>query len=834
MTTATPMTVAGDPFDFAPLRSSPSIGGSSASGVGSPGVKRKRNILKLGNKIDAWWTAVRTSFNGAEEERHRHRRTSADQPTGTTLSVMPTIEPLASRTSSQFARPTSPSTPTLRNIASAQDLSTRPSKSAPLPPNPYNNVVPTGALAPAARFDSGRGLKPPLEKARTTSSGSGEGEDSDGAATSKTWRNPHLSLNLGPAFSNILQPKVSPRSSPSPRSSAPSPLKTGSTPPVSPHESSSKGSAPIAVPIAPAVPASTSESPSLHSAYSPMWDKTPGLVPNSMHFPLRDKERRSSHSTRPLPTTMEKGKMPSSFSMQTVRQQIRQRLASAKENCDKELGRIVGGISAYVETELHKDISSPLPPDAFDHNRFGELVADETMAGYSSEQEQEYEDSGSEALAGVDVEGLEEAAYTDSDGNGTSMPPSRLKTPAVSTTPGARRRSFDPTRPRSDSPRRASLQKRARRLTSVPRNSDRRPSNPGSNTSSRSNSLSRSRSPMPPGLRHASHGSRSPGLASNATFARSDPDLAQSAFIVLLQEITSVASEILDTTISKLTAKPGVCAEYIAKVQQIGEAWNDNPELPCRGWYVQLLLAVAGLSRVVEWWEAEKGFWTFDDAAEIDSEPILFVSKPNAEEDSPVVRGRGESVSSVPSTSALGPPAPKWSPLGISLGDENDAMEVLAEERTRQESVAAGESEVKQRADDLRQAVEAIRSQTLLMELSLDGQLLQYLSSAWQDLVGCVSLPPFSLSASRSLPFFSVADSTLTNASTCPSPTSSTPTTPPSLPRRLANSRQTTRTPSRSASASASAPLQRRRKETRYRRTCTRRWRARACSCSTA
>jgi hypothetical protein len=466
-----------------------------------------------------------------------------------------------------------------------------------------------------------------------------------------------------------------------------------------------------------------------------MWDKTPGLVPTSSHFPLRDKDRRSSNTTRPQPGP-EKGKNMSSFSMQTVRQQIRQRLASAKENCDKELGRIVGGITAYVETELHKDISSPLPPDAFDHNRFGDLVADETMAGYSSEPD--YEDSGSEALAGVDVEGLEEAAYTDSDGNGTSLPPSRLKTPAVSTTPGVRRRSFDPTRPRSDSPRRASLQKRARRLTSVPRSSDRRRSNPGSNSSSRSNSQSRSRSPMPPGLRHASHGSRSPGLASNATFARSDPDLAQSAFIVLLQEITSVASEILDTPISKLTSKPGVCAEYIAKVQQIGEAWNDNPELPCRGWYVQLLLAVAGLSRVVEWWEAEKGFWTFDDAAEIDSEPILFVSKPNAEEDSPVVRGRGESVSSVPSTIALGPPAPKWSPLGISLGDENETMEVLAEDRTRHDSVGGGESEVKQRADDLRQAVEAIRSQTLLMELSLDGQLLQYLSSAWQDLVGCV------------------------------------------------------------------------------------------------
>ncbi|GAA5857047.1 hypothetical protein JCM8547_007931 [Rhodosporidiobolus lusitaniae] len=735
MTTATPMTIA-DPFDFAPLRASPSNTGSSASGVGSPGVKRKRNILKLGNKIDAWWTAVRTSFAGAEEDRHRHRRTSTDQPNA--LTIMPTIEPMRSRTSSQFARPTSPGTPTLRNVASAQDLGLRPSASPlSLPPNPFHGV-PTGALAPAARVDSSGRLKAPTQPNRPTSSGS----DSDGATTSKTWRNPHLSLNLGPTFSNILPPRLSPRSSPSPRSTAPSPSR--STPPPAPPSPYSplKQSDPIAVPVPPAAP-SSSGSPSLTPAYSPMWDKTPGLVPTSSHFPLRERERRQSNNlTRPK--QLEKNTARSSFSMQTVQQQIKQRLASAKENCDKELGRIVAGITQYVETELHKDISSPQPPDAFDQGRFGDLVADESMAGYASDPQ--YEDSGSEALADVDVEGLEETGYTDSDGNGTSIPPSRLKTPHLSATPGGRRRSFEPPR-RSTSPRRTSLARRAGRLTSAARG-DRPRSAPGSTSSSRSNSQSRSRSPLPPGLRHSTHGSRSPGVSSNATFARSDPDLAQSAFIVLLQEITSVASEILDTPISKLTSKPGTCAEYITRVQQIGEAWNDNPELPCRGWYVQLLLAVAGLSRVVEWWEAEKGFWTFDEAAEVDSEPILFVAKPNADE-SPEVRGRGESISSVPSTTALQPPAPKWSPLGIDLGEQNEQMEVLADDgkrREREPSAEVSEGEIKRRAEDLRQAVENIRQQTLLMELSLDGQLLQYLSSAWQDLVGvdpeeCMDMP---------------------------------------------------------------------------------------------
>ncbi|GAA6004420.1 hypothetical protein JCM10207_000719 [Rhodosporidiobolus poonsookiae] len=711
--TATPMTIA-DPFDFAPLRSSTSRADSSASGVGSPGIKRKRNFAKLGTKIDAWWSAVRTSFAGAEEDKFRHRRTSTDQPV---LSAMPTLEPAPSRTSSQFARPTSPGTPTLRNVASAQDL-LRPGP--PLPPNPFHNVVPTGALAPAARVDSSHRLKAPTDRLRTTSSGSGE--ESDGAATSKTWRNPHLSLNLGPSFNNILQPKTSRGSTPSPRSPAPpSPLKSG-TPPVAISPSPS----PIPLPDAAISP---SETPGFTPSSSPMWDKTPGLVPTSSHFPLRERERRPSNSSRPKPA--EKGKV-GSFSLQTVRQQIRQRLASAKENCDKELRRIVAGITAYVETELHKDISSPLPPGIPGEGQFGDLV-DDSGTGYASNAE--YDDSGSEAVADVDVEGMEDVGYTDSDGGSTSKPPSRLKTPHLSATPATmrRRKSNEPPRARSSSPRRASLTARQRRLTSVPRStlSD-RPSSAGSNTSSRSNS--RSRSPLPPGRRHVSHGSRSPGHSSVATFPNAGTDLAQSALIVLLQEIVGIAAEILDMPISKLTSKAGMCAEYIARVQQIGEAWNDNPELPCRGWYVQLLLAVAGLSRVVEWWEAEKGFWTFDDSADADAEPILFVAKPTLDE-SPEVRPRGESVSSVPSTVALQPAAPKWSPLGIDLGEQNeDAQEVLG--RPREPSVAVSDGDIKQRANDLRQAVEAIRAQTLLMELSLDGQLFQYLSSAWQDLVG--------------------------------------------------------------------------------------------------
>jgi hypothetical protein len=39
---------------------------------------------------------------------------------------------------------------------------------------------------------------------------------------------------------------------------------------------------------------------------------------------------------------------------------------------------------------------------------------------------------------------------------------------------------------------------------------------------------------------------------------------------------------------------------------------------------VRVLLAVAGLSRVLEWWDAEKGFWNFEPEDEDDGEEICF------------------------------------------------------------------------------------------------------------------------------------------------------------------------------------------------------------------
>ncbi|KAI5474189.1 serine/threonine protein kinase RIM15, partial [Pseudohyphozyma bogoriensis] len=595
-----PRTTANPAFEF----EGSSVGSPSSVATSSlsPGGKRKKNF-KLGTKIDAWWSAVRTSFSaGSEEEknaeRDRNRRTSDTPP------ISSSLQPIVSRTSNQFARPTTPGTPALRNVASAQDLGSR----VQTPANESAPPVPTGALAPIARL--GPTLKPPL-----TSGGSGGSDPDSDTATAKDsrWRNPHLSLNLGPSFNSLITPKDRSR-----KAAADSSNSGSDVTPFSPTEAPpSHSTAPTSQPLASGLPMTSA---ALTPGDAMLWDQTPGLVPTSSVFPTRG--IKAGKDVRPEAIKDAKAGLNANFSMHSVRQQIRLRLASAKDNCDKALKKLVQGITAHVELELHKQIQGPF--GGFEEGQFGELVGDD---GYASV------DVDSESEAVVDVDAGYDTQNTDSDSG-----------PAQS-------------------------------MQSLPQ------AEAGGHT-----------------------------------------DL-----MVVLQDIITVATEILDTPISKLTARPGSCAEYIERVQVIGKAWEDDPELPLRGWYVQLLLAVAGLSRVVEWWEAERGFWTFEDADDEDAEPILFIAKPTTEED---LRGSGGQGGS-PATSSTSPTQPaKYSPLGIDLGGGDESAGEPAEATEDSHAVTAGD------AEDLRQAVETVTSQTLLMELSLNGQLFQYLSSAWLDLVG--------------------------------------------------------------------------------------------------
>ena len=415
-----------------------------------------------------------------------------------------------------------------------------------------------------------------------------------------------------------------------------------------------------------------------------------------------------------------------SFSAHTVQQQIRQRLAMAKESCDRELGKIVVGITTFVETDMAKrrEASTLLALQAGD---FGDLADDdenEMQSGASAIAPGSDLESGSE-MANATADELEEILDADSLDPGRALPSSSS---AHSRSPrhGLSRASSFSSRGRTDSTHR--LQVGQRRKSHVPGHRPRagRKSARASPTSSRS--TSRSRSPMPGTLQHSS-GS---GTRLNSPHLHEAEDAKEhAAFITLLQDISALAIEIVDIPISSFTANAGLCADYIAKIQEIGKAWDDDPSLPCRSFYIQMLLAVAGLSRVVEWWEAEKGFWSFEDNEDEEAAPLTFVAKPSPDTEFTSLRPRQQQLeeSSLAEATVAHAQA-ETSPLGIDMGEPVGAQ---GEEHPPAEVV-----------DDLRAAVEESRRQTLLIELSLDGQLLQYLSSAWAEITGCV-LPACSL-----------------------------------------------------------------------------------------
>jgi len=189
-----------------------------------------------------------------------------------------------------------------------------------------------------------------------------------------------------------------------------------------------------------------------------------------------------------------------------------------------------------------------------------------------------------------------------------------------------------------------------------------------------------------------------------------------------LHGITSIATEVNDMSIQALTAEPGVCNELVNRIQTIGKGWDEHPEWLGRGWYVQALLSVAKLARVVEWWQAEKQFWTFQDDDDESSEPLSFVLKPEAPQP------HAEQPSSTSSRRRQSRP---------SLFGRRKHTQRTVEQAARQASrIQEVENSRVQSTEHLREkADEALRLNTVI-ELSLDGDQLLWINHTWHEVVG--------------------------------------------------------------------------------------------------
>ena len=304
-----------------------------------------------------------------------------------------------------------------------------------------------------------------------------------------------------------------------------------------------------------------------------------------------------------------------------------------------------------------------------------------------------------------------------------------------------------------------------------------------------SRSTSRSRSPLPLSAAEMASSPRSSSSVAHRRSSRFEMEnlqLTPDLFMVTLYDVIGIATDIIDTPISKLIAETKLCMVFVQKVQKVGRSWDEHPEWQGRGWYVQLLLAVAGLSRVVEWWEAEKQFWNFEEDDDQEVEPMTFVVKP---EDSASSDEKGlgpgdsqvslaseddgsDSVSTLDHSSHRGvsssfsgvhhqvsevAPAhsdggPKLlesaSRLSSAVPSRNQSRELLTQEapvtppeqpKTSPDDINSSPEASRVKATEkLRIQAEQAQSSNIVMELGLERDEFLWVNQAWPEVVGYV------------------------------------------------------------------------------------------------
>jgi serine/threonine-protein kinase RIM15 len=204
---------------------------------------------------------------------------------------------------------------------------------------------------------------------------------------------------------------------------------------------------------------------------------------------------------------------------------------------------------------------------------------------------------------------------------------------------------------------------------------------------------------------------------------------ADRQFLASLQELIVIATDVLESSVNSLLSRPSACTEIIQKLQRVGQNWDEHDDWPGRNWYVEILMAIAGLRRVLDWWEAEKGFWAFDD--EDENEPLLFVLKPKEESkfDQEFKAHYDRSIS--PIRPILARPASTQDTLDVPSGDVDNALSTgrTAHPDSVDTPVAKG-------VDDLKFLAEHAKMVNIVMELGLQGEEIQYVNDAIMEVTG--------------------------------------------------------------------------------------------------
>lgn len=193
-------------------------------------------------------------------------------------------------------------------------------------------------------------------------------------------------------------------------------------------------------------------------------------------------------------------------------------------------------------------------------------------------------------------------------------------------------------------------------------------------------------------------------------------------FILTLQDLITVAQHVMDTSLDEIIETDGACAEAVSKIQEIGSRWDEHPEWPCREWYVRLLLGIAALNRVVEWWAAERGFWS----SAVPTTTNNTTSVPPSDTE-------GDDMETVSNFSKMDETDDEHMSIDGGAG-ARDNISIMSQETTQQQQ----QLDPLEPFGSLQLQEEAEKSQnsTIIVELSLGTTSVQYVSPVWFDVVG--------------------------------------------------------------------------------------------------
>lgn len=657
-------------------------GGSTKSISGDSqlaAVRRKKNLV---TKMEGWWNAVKSNFSPdptPEEMGHA--------PSGLYPQPRVPSAPQSRRSSDKAGGALMPNVSRpepARQASSASTRSVRPAASHVELRGLVHDHVPS--MTPLAPPSSGLMLPPPPPKARAMEAALLRHDARIGTAGTRleTRRNqPSLRLDLEPSLLASQRP-------PAATSSSQGTASTDSSGNFMTYDLRGAG---------PARSAPYGLGPGLTPGM-PRWDQTPSPVV-------------ALNTAAPT----EGGDKPvapgADLTEASVRQHVKQRLNAAKEQCDNTLRRIVRVITSYEDQRIAAADAVEEPRrDYFDTFSDSPLldatdVEDEAIPPLSARR------SSSITFTDISVtssRGPSRRGSMSLSSNGITSSPNRRVT-LLSSVPASPRRSMSRRRP-SIVPRvvprdiqlpRDFHQQVARNLSAeMPR------------STSSSRSTSRSRSPMP---YSRSLLSSHPGLEEALE--------ADRQFLAALQELIVLATDVLDLSVNSLISRPTACVEIIQKLQKTGQYWDEHEDWPGRDWYVDILMAVASLGRVLEWWEAEKGFWNFDDDKD-ENEPLTFVLRPAKEaphfELEPSTASKSEASTGM-SPLALAPLDPSLSTVTLTPPVPADDTDAVPAQPT-------------QAVHDLRVLAEQAKSVNIVMELSLTGEEIIYVNDAILEVIG--------------------------------------------------------------------------------------------------